>query len=504
MAGPIPDQQEPSPERVAPWRSIRLQISLLLLGSALNGAVILALAVAAIAGTPPPDGGSTLPEVDQGLLAGTPVAAFSLAWVVGFSLLTVLSAFRLQYTLSRPLERLARAADRVAAGALDTPIPVPRSSTEFSRLASALEAMRGHLVGSIDRLDSQNAEMAAMLRSLSDGVLMVDSQGRVVEFNASAARIAEGLVPARPPLAEGVGLVSLLPELGTDLRGTAAAGRTRIDVALEGAGRRHLVVEVTAVDTANVGTDRAFVVVVRDVSRTVEADQIKRDFLSVVTHELKTPLTAVQGFAKLLLMGKGGDPTPQQADLMRRIVAQSEVLRAMIDDLLDATRLEGGNLSIAQTTAPARDLLNQAHRAFEGAAMAGGVALAVEDRLPDGVAIHVDAARFQQILGNYVRNALKFTPRGGRITLGAALVGDEVAFHVEDTGVGIPEEALPRLFKKFYQVDRGDTRNQGGAGLGLYICSQLARAMGGRVGVTSSVGTGSRFTVTVPRAVGGG
>jgi signal transduction histidine kinase len=142
-----------------------------------------------------------------------------------------------------------------------------------------------------------------------------------------------------------------------------------------------------------------------------------------------------------------------------------------------------------------------AHGAFAPTALGRGLKLDLSVELPDElVSVRTDTMRLQQILGNLIRNAIKFTPSGGKVGLRVALKDDGVVFEVSDTGRGVPTDALPHLFQKFYQVERGDTRRSGGAGLGLYICEQLASEMGGRMSVVSQVGRGSTFTLWVPRA----
>lgn len=238
-----------------------------------------------------------------------------------------------------------------------------------------------------------------------------------------------------------------------------------------------------------------YVVVLRDVTESKEVDRMKRDFLSVVTHELKTPLTAIEGYTKLLEMGKGGGLSDKQKEFVKTVAEQTAKLKEMIQDLLDVTRLESGKLPLSITHLRAKEALEDARRAFHGQAEARGVELELDAERVGNAQVAADPFRLHQVLGNLVGNAFKFTERGGRVRLVGERDGGTVLLSVEDTGRGIPEDSIPRLFGKFYQVQRGDTRVAGGAGLGLYICRQLVEAQGGTIEVRSKVGEGTRFTM---------
>jgi two-component system phosphate regulon sensor histidine kinase PhoR len=276
----------------------------------------------------------------------------------------------------------------------------------------------------------------------------------------------------------------------------------------EGRSERFLLIKTTPV--AGLGKaddgDRGFVVVVRDVTQSKEVDMLKRDFLSVVTHELKTPLTAIEGYTKLLLMGKGGELNEKQIRFLGTIKEQTTTLNTMIQDLLDITRLEAGRLPLSMADLGAKEVIEEAFEAHAGGAQTRGLSMRLDVSKVEGVKFRADPFRLQQVLGNLIGNAFKFTPKGGEVALIGGSDDKSVWFSVSDTGRGIPAEAIPQLFGKFYQVQRGDTRVAGGAGLGLYISKQLTEAQGGEIDVTSTEGVGSIFTVRfsngdVPAAV---
>jgi len=420
-----------------------------------------------------------------------------LAWVVVTTLATLLVAFTLRRSLAQPLQDLALAAGRVGDGDLASPFPSPTGGAEFRELAHALESMRASLVAGIEERDGQNAVQSAMLQALNDGVIFLDAEERVLGFNPAAREI----VASRDVvLEEGIALVTAIPGLPEVPLYAWANEKQRLDYSDHGVVQ-NLTVFAQPVSDVSRALRSAWVVVVRDVTRSVEVEGVKRDFMSVVTHELKTPLTVIDGYIKLLRRGKGGELTERQGDLLGRAGDQVEVLTRMVQDLLDASRLEGGNLTLDLSKGvDAGAAVEEALQNHTGDAEQHGVALSCE--VGPGARVHVraDPFRLQQVLGNLVRNALKFSDEGGRVELSAQALEEEVALRVQDHGRGIPTSALGCLFDKFYQVQQGDTRKAGGAGLGLYICDQLVRAMGGRMEVTSTVGGGSCFSAILPVA----
>ncbi|MCB9764249.1 MAG: HAMP domain-containing protein [Alphaproteobacteria bacterium] len=430
-------------------------------------------------------------------------AAAILPWIVGWTLLvaavTVYLSLRMRSVLSTPLERMAAAAQRVSQGSLDAPIPDPGGSPEFAALASAMESMRGNLTSYIAALDEQNHEMKTMLGALGDGVLFLDEGGRVMEYNPQARNILDGLPTSGALLAEGITLREAFPQLPATLFAEATEREVQLPITLYDDDKRHIAVRVFPVTQERTGYRKVYVAVVRDITESVAIEQLKRDFLSVVTHELKTPLTAIDGFVRLLLMEKAGPLTPRQRKALETVRDQSGALRQMVQDLLDATRLEGGNLKLDPAVVGVRAFTEEVAQSFQPGAEARGLTLTSSTSSVADARIRVDDFRLRQVVGNLIQNAFKFTPEGGTIHVEARLEGEDVELSVADTGRGIPTDALPRLFRKFYQVQRGDTRVAGGTGLGLYICRQLTQAMGGTIRVDSTVGEGSRFTLTFPR-----
>ncbi|HEX4681314.1 MAG TPA: ATP-binding protein [Gemmatimonadaceae bacterium] len=230
------------------------------------------------------------------------------------------------------------------------------------------------------------------------------------------------------------------------------------------------------------------------------ASEAKSSFLATMSHELRTPINAIVGFTDLMLMGVVGAPTPLQAGYLERIRKSTEHLRQLIDDVLDLSRIEAGNLAVTPQIAPADMVMTEAVSLVRQEALDRGLVL--DTVCVNAITYLADPLRVRQILLNLLSNAIKFTPAGGRVHLTcspANAVPGTIMFVCEDTGIGIPLEAQERIFEPFTQTEQVYTRTHGGTGLGLAISRRLARMMGGDVTVLSAVGKGSRFALTLPR-----
>jgi PAS domain S-box-containing protein len=232
------------------------------------------------------------------------------------------------------------------------------------------------------------------------------------------------------------------------------------------------------------------------------ANRAKSEFLATMSHELRTPLNAIAGYAELLAMGVRGPVNEEQLRDLSRIQQNQQHLLEIITDILNFSRIEAGRVRYVLAPVPVRDVLARMEGMIEPQARARSIEYDCEN-VADGVAVLADREKLEQVLINLLGNAVKFTPSGGRITLSAVTDGDRVRLHVHDTGIGIEPAQIGSIFEPFVQLEPALTRTTEGAGLGLAISRELARGMGGELGVTSSPGAGSTFTVELPRAATG-
>jgi two-component system sensor histidine kinase ResE len=428
-----------------------------------------------------------------------PILPYGFVWVVGVALATLILAFRLQGLLTRPLEQLRLAARQVGSGQLQIDIPIG-GAPEIQELGRSVLAMRDRLLVSIEQLDSRNEELSSLLNSLLDGVFLLDARGRILELNPRSQELVlsredVGQVPER-----GKYLQDVFPSLPPEILQKRPQDGIELSFNLTSKKRRSVLLRIENLRSREV--QGAYVAVIRDTTREQEIEQMKRDFLSVVTHELKTPLTSIEGYTKLLLMGKGGGLSDKQKAMAQTISTQTLTLKEMIQNLLDITRLEGSNLPINPVIIDPAEAVTIAGESIRGAMTTRNLNLEIDPADTGDARIKADPFRLQQVIGNLLSNAMKFTPEKGTIRLRAGRRGAQIFMQVADTGRGIPEESIPHLFDKFYQVAQGDTRVAGGAGLGLFICRQLVEAQGGRIEVTSKVGEGSQFTLWFPIETG--
>jgi signal transduction histidine kinase len=227
---------------------------------------------------------------------------------------------------------------------------------------------------------------------------------------------------------------------------------------------------------------------------------MKSNFLSVVSHELKTPLHSIKGFVEIILMGKTGQITDTQADFLTTVRDQTAHLQNLISDLLEFSRLESGQVKLRLTEVSMAEVAKAVTDKLMPMADQGQIRLL--SRIgPELSTIQADRVRMEQVLTNLVHNAIKFTAPSGTVSISAADLGSEIQVTVSDTGIGIPKPELGRIFDRFYQVDSGSTRHYRGTGLGLTICKHIVEYHRGRIWAESEEGKGSMFFFVLPKRI---
>lgn len=347
-------------------------------------------------------------------------------------------------------------------------------------------------------LSAEKSKMKLMVEGMSEGVLMFDEKGELVILNAAARQILDykgsGL-SAGPFLKhlEGLGVGDLFD----GLKNEAGSPRVR-ELALEKPYTRIVHLEASYMrDEA--GRPLGTAMVLRDVTREREIDQMKNDFVSLVSHELGTPLIAIRGGVENILKGLTGEVSPMQRDFLLIVKRNVERLSRLIGDLLDIARIEAGRIEINRQEVELPTLVTEAMSLLEEVAAGKGVSLETSfaEDLPKVLA---DPDRITQVVTNLVGNAIKFTPASGRISVGISKQPSCIRIDVSDTGKGIPGQDLEKVFDKFYQVARrpGEEAAKKGAGLGLTISKGIVEKHGGKIWVESEPGKGSTFSFTLP------
>jgi PAS domain S-box-containing protein len=335
------------------------------------------------------------------------------------------------------------------------------------------------------RLDAeQAANSARALAHVSDAVLLIDDAGLVRSWNAAAEQLlgeSRAMAIARPAQ-------EVVPEYARLVEG----GRRRdAFVPAEVAGDERWF--APALSEFDGGT----VLTVRDVTGRYLLERARADFVTTASHELRTPLTAIYGGVRTLL-GRAGDLSDEQRlRLLHMIEQESAHLAQIVDQLLITAQLDRGSLRAIATPTDLRTLSRSVLEAAE--ARGNAQATLVLDAPPDIEPVLCDESLLRQVLVNLVENALKYSPEGGRIELKVGAERDAVRIAVSDEGLGIPPAEQEQIFEKFYRLDAEMTRGVGGSGLGLYISREIVTQMDGTLTVSSEPGTGSTFTVTLPR-----
>lgn len=386
-------------------------------------------------------------------------------------------------TMSRPIVELRDVARAIAAGDLSRR-PALSAPGEVGDLAAALHRMTEQLSSRLATMQADEALMTAVLESLEEGVLALDELGMVVRMNQRARRLLD--VATSLPFPRE--LLPREPEL-----------RAAVDAALEGAVTpptetqlHDLTIAVASHPLATGGG----VVTILDLTMLRRLETIRRDFVANVSHELKTPLTAVSGFADTLL--DEDIPIEQRRHFVETIRENAGRMQRIVDDLLDLSRIESGSWQPRPRPVSIADVARDAFAAIRDAAESRQIELAAE--IPRAAAIvHADPTAFRQILGNVIENAVRYTGSGS-VTVRSRPGDNGVWIDVLDTGVGIPAEHLPRIFERFYRVDPARSREQGGTGLGLAIVRHLVDAHDGRVEAASIPGRGTTISVWFPTA----
>jgi two-component system phosphate regulon sensor histidine kinase PhoR len=428
---------------------------------------------------PAPDGSVlrlSLPEntVEDriGALRMRMVGIVGLAAVLG-----VLAVALVGRRLAKPLVRLAGAAEAVVAGNLG--VDVPRSSVEeLDQLGRSIAAMSTELGTRLDDVEGERRTLGVVLDALPQGTLLVGTDDSVLYANRSLGALL-GPIPDR--------LDKLVPFRIQEMVRRARQTGEVVDVDLEhGRPVRILRVIVSPFD------DDRVLAVVGDITERRRLDDVRRDFVTNASHELKTPVASILASAETLQIAleKAPDRVPQFAE---QIVQAARSISRMISDLLDLSRLEGGSAEFTPVEVGA--VLAEVLDVLAGLAEHRGIAL-VGDTTP--VTVEGSAADLALAIRNLVDNAIRYTETGGEVTVRLARHGDEAVVTVADTGSGIPQRDLDRVFERFYRVDVGRSRATGGTGLGLSIVRHVAESHGGRVGVESQLGAGSTFTLRLP------
>ena len=415
-------------------------------------------------------------------------------WTVFLGLLTALALSLVTHRMSvAPIARITASIRRWNDGKAPSP-PDAAEPSEWHSFSLAFQEMITQSEDKLKRLTGEKAQLEAVLFAMAEGVMVTDAGGRIIHFNPAFTRLmgADTWCLNKRPIevfrnAELQAAVDAT--LDTVTPGEPVTGvnltLTRYD--------RTFQVNLTTVRTEH--TYHGAVAVFHDVTELRRLEQVRRDFVANVSHELRTPLTSIKGYTETLLDGAVEDVS-LATKFITSIQSHSARLEALVADLLQLSRIESGRLDVQFCPCSLEAIVQRVLTSLEDRLQ--GKHLSLTCKFLKAPPVRADEKLVELVLLNLIDNAIKYTPEGGSVTLRILSKQGQVELTVTDTGVGIPSEALSRIFERFFRVDRVRSREQGGTGLGLSIVKHTMDLLGGRVWVESKLGFGAAFSISLP------
>ncbi|MSR65217.1 MAG: HAMP domain-containing histidine kinase [Verrucomicrobiae bacterium] len=413
---------------------------------------------------------------------------------MGVGVLAIPFLFLLSRRALRPIQQMSEFTDRIERGQFPKPLQI-EAAGEIGHLASALNAMAAQLEARLRELAAEKAELTAIMASMTEGVLVVDANGKIRLVNEALRRQFEVTDEAigRTVLEafRNVALQEFIAQANE--QGTMT---TREVVFLNPEEQTFDVAAacLRASDSRSAGT----VVVFHDITRIKKLENIRKEFVANVSHELRTPLSIIKGYIETLLDDEPPDPETSK-QFLQTIQKHSRRLEALIDDLLTISSLESQQAKLTLAPVSLHSTAEAAAEELSKQARTKSITIVVEIPKTFPV-VRADAQRLHQVFSNLIDNAIKYTQAGGRVTVSANQKEGEVEVCITDNGPGIAPEHLPRIFERFYRADKARSRELGGTGLGLSIVKHIVQAHGGRVWAESELDKGSRFLLTLVAA----
>ncbi|WP_319562746.1 ATP-binding protein [Marispirochaeta sp.] len=413
-----------------------------------------------------------------------------------FLILALFAAVRTGQWIRRPLRRLVDVASRLETGDLDARSDVGYPE-EFRVLGHTLNAMARSLAKRMETVQRQRDEYQSVLSGMSEAVIVLDKSLQIVDSNPAAERIflrTRNEMLSKPLLHAVRNLH--LQKVAEELFSGSGPMSAEFPLTFSAGGERSLYLQVhgALIPNGESGQPRA-VLVFTDITGIKRSEQVRKDFVSNVSHELKTPITSIKGFVETLIDGAAED-REVLSRFLGIIAKQADNMHAIIEDLLQLSRLDEQSLLLEDSPVEIELVLRNAFERVRESARSRKIRL--EQEPGAGCRVRGNQGLLEQAVFNLLDNAVKYSEPGGEISAGVRVNEAVIELFVKDRGVGIPAEDLPRVFERFYRVDKARSRETGGTGLGLAIVKHIALVHGGTVSVDSTPGEGSLFTITLP------
>jgi two-component system phosphate regulon sensor histidine kinase PhoR len=413
----------------------------------------------------------------QGSLTSPVLAAAGISLVAGVAVALIGARI-----FARRISKITSFVQQIAAGNLSARLQ-ESGGDEIASLAATLDKTASQLENTFRNLESSRQQLETLLNSMEDAVVAVSPRREVTWFNGAMKRLATGPISVGTPLIRAVRDPDLLRVVADVIDHSKVQNATLFSVV---PGR-------TFGMTSAPLPDGGAVCVLRDSTEIARVERTRRDFIANVSHELRTPLTSLLGYTETLLDESADGKAREFLEIIRR---NAQRMSRLTEDLLTLARVESGEERLQQAPVSAQELLRDAQASLNEVAKNRGLTIEIASS-PD-IEVFADKDAIHQVFANLIDNALKYASGSKKIEIGAAERHGSLEFYVRDFGPGIPSEHLPRLFERFYRVDKARSREAGGTGLGLAIVKHIVLNHGGQTGVTSELGHGSVFWFRLP------
>jgi len=402
--------------------------------------------------------------------------------------ISVFLSFLLSKTMVTPIQDLTHAAERVAAGDFSAELDEAQTRDEIGVLTNTFNNMAVQLKDTLEDIENERNKLSTVFRHMADGVVAFSRDGKLIHYNPAAERLLGRQMHTSPPdYRYFFGDVADAEELfELEEMDYVTVNRT--------IGKREL--QIFLATFSGEGAQGGVLAVIHDITEQKKSDDMRREFVANVSHELRTPITNIRSYAETLMEAED-IPADMQKSFLKVILSESDRMTKIVRDLLTLSRFDAGSADVHFEPFSVQDMLREVCAAItlEAAKLGHTLSLHFEGDIPK---INGDSSRIEQVIVNIVSNAVKYTPRDGKIEVNCSREGDTVVIAVKDNGIGIPKEDQPRIFERFYRVDKARSRAAGGTGLGLSIAKEIVMSHGGSIDLDSEVGRGTCITVTLP------
>ncbi len=401
-------------------------------------------------------------------------------------IIAILLAIWLSSLISRPLRNLTQAARRISQGNYDQEI-APTSQDDMGKLTAAFQNMAERLRDTLSLITTERDRLAVILSQMGDAIFIIDKQKKILLANPAAEKIFQ-ISQAKIPELTFIEVVRDY-ELDNIAQQTINTSKQHSGFIENRPTKQFLGIIATPLPARS-----DYLIIIQDLTNLHRLETVRRDFVANVSHELRTPLASLKALSETLNEGAIEDQVVAR-DFLQKINIEVDKLSQMVQELMQLSQIESGQETLKKRSVLVKEMMNGAAERLKPLAERANLTLEVQVN-PGVSSISVDRERIEQVLVNLIHNAIKFTPPGGKIAISARLEGKKVIISVTDTGIGISQDDLPRMFERFYKTDK--SRATGGTGLGLSIAKHIVQAHGGEISVQSQEGKGSTFSFSLP------